>query len=44
MMGAKHAMTPRRRSDRPGLLLWLNTTAKLRARPLTLERGLLAKR
>jgi hypothetical protein len=25
----KHAMTPRRRSDRPGLLLWLNTTAKL---------------
>ena len=39
MMGAKHAMTPRRRSDRPGLLLWLNRTAKLRARPLTLERG-----
>ena len=39
MMGAKHAMTPRRRSDRAGLLLWLNTTAKLGARLLTLERG-----
>jgi hypothetical protein len=39
MMGAKHAMTPRRRSDRAGLLLWLNTTAKRRARLLTLERG-----
>jgi hypothetical protein len=39
MMGAKHAMTPRRRSGRPGLLLWLNTTAKLCARLLTLERG-----
>ncbi len=30
--------TPRR-SDRPRLLLWLNTAAKLRARLLTLERG-----
>jgi hypothetical protein len=38
-MGVKHAMTPRRRCDRPGLLLWLNTTAKLCARLLTLERG-----
>lgn len=25
------------RSDRPGLLLWLNTASKLRARLLTLE-------
>jgi hypothetical protein len=30
--------TPRR-PDRPGLLLWLNTAVKLRARLLTLERG-----
>jgi hypothetical protein len=28
-----------RRPDRPQLLLWLNTAAKLRARLLTLERG-----
>jgi len=28
-----------RRPDRPGLLLWLNTAVKLRARLLTLERG-----
>jgi hypothetical protein len=40
MMGARKAMTPRRRSDRPGLLLWLNTTAQLRARLLALERGM----
>ena len=33
-------MTPRKRSDRPGLLLWLNTAARLRARLLTLERGM----
>jgi hypothetical protein len=30
-------MATPRRSDRPGLLLWLNTTVKLRAR-LTAER------
>ena len=29
-----------RRPDRPQLLLWLNTAAKLRVRLLTLERGL----
>jgi hypothetical protein len=28
-----------RRPDRPQLLLWLNTAAKLRVRLLTLERG-----
>ena len=33
------ATTPRR-SDRPGLLLWLNTAAKLRASLLTSERGM----
>jgi hypothetical protein len=38
MMCVKHAMTPRRRSDRPGSLLWRNP-AKLCARLLTLERG-----
>jgi hypothetical protein len=32
-------MASARRPDRPRLLLWLNTTAKLRARLLTLERG-----
>jgi hypothetical protein len=31
-------MAASRRSDRPGLLLWLNTTVKLRAR-LIAERG-----
>ena len=31
-------MATPRRSDRPGLLLWLNTAARLRARLLT-ERG-----
>ena len=31
-------MATPRRSDRPGLLLWLNTTVKLRSRLLT-ERG-----
>ena len=31
-----------RRSDRPGLLLWLNTTARVRARLLT-ERGVARK-
>ena len=30
-------MATRRRSDRPGLLLWLNTTVKIRAR--LAERG-----
>ena len=35
-MGAKHALTPRRRSDRPKFLLWLNTAARLR---LLAERG-----
>jgi hypothetical protein len=30
-------MATRRRSDRPGLLLWLNTAATVRARRLTLE-------
>ena len=29
--------TTRRRSDRPGLLLWLNTAERLRACQLTLE-------
>ena len=32
-------MATPRRPDRPGLLLWLNTAVKLRARLLTLERG-----
>jgi hypothetical protein len=32
-------MATPRRSDRPGLLLWLNTTVKVRARLLTLERA-----
>ena len=32
-------MATPRRPDRPGLLLWLNTAVKLRARMLTLERG-----
>ena len=32
-------MATSRRPDRPGLLLWLNTAVKLRARLLTLERG-----
>jgi len=32
-------MATQRRPDRPGLLLWLNTAAKLRARLLMLERG-----
>ena len=36
--GGRVMATPRR-SDRPGLLLWLNTTVKLRSRLLTLERG-----
>jgi hypothetical protein len=36
-MGERRAMTPRKRSDRPGLLLWLNTAATVRARRLTLE-------
>ena len=31
-------MATRRRSDRPGLLLWFNTASELRARLLTLER------
>ena len=35
--GGRVMATPRR-SDRPGLLLWLNTTVKLRSRLLT-ERG-----
>jgi hypothetical protein len=30
-------MATPRRSDRPGLLLWLNTAARLRTRLLTLE-------
>ena len=30
-------MTPPRRPDRPGLLLWLNTVAVVRTRLLTLE-------
>ena len=30
-------MAAPRRSDRPGLLLWLNTVATIRARRLTLE-------
>jgi hypothetical protein len=33
-------MAAPRRSDRPGLLLWLNTAARLRARLLTLECGM----
>jgi len=32
-------MATQRRPDRPGLLLWLNTAAKLRTRLLMLERG-----
>jgi hypothetical protein len=31
-------MAAQRRPNRPGLLLWLNTAAKLRARLLMLER------
>jgi len=38
--GLRRATTTPRRSDRPGLLLWLNTAAKLRARLLTSERGM----
>jgi hypothetical protein len=34
----RRAMTTPRRSDRPGLLLWLNTAATVRTRLLT-ERG-----
>jgi hypothetical protein len=33
-------MATRRRSYRPGLLLWFNTAVKLRARMLALERGI----
>jgi hypothetical protein len=35
-------MAPRQ-PDRPGLLLWLNTAAKLRARLPTLERGVVGE-
>jgi hypothetical protein len=33
----EYVMATPRRSDRPGLLLWLNTAARLRNRLLTLE-------
>src|SRR5438128_5289000 len=36
--GRRRVMATPRRSDRPGLLLWLHTTVKLRSRLLT-ERG-----
>jgi hypothetical protein len=36
----RRVMATPRRSDRPGLLLWLNTAAKLRASLLTSERGM----
>ena len=35
-------MSAPRRPDRPKLLLWLNTAVKLRARLLTLERGVVS--
>ena len=35
--GGRCVMATPRRSDRPGLLLWLNTAARLRTRLLTLE-------